>query len=132
MLAYEKPYLQIHVAEQPGLIRTVWFGFALSEEVREGMLEALRHVRENNVTRWLADYRQRRIITPEDQQWIADTFLPQLATAGLRRLAIVESENVFGRLSVTGPLSRASDHINWEIGYFDSPDEALRWLNEAA
>jgi hypothetical protein len=130
VLVYERPYIRIYVYELHRLIVTEWIGFAFSDELRSALDEALRLARQNGVTRWVANYQQRRVITPDDQDWVSGVWMPQLSSLGLERLAIVVSENVFSRMSVDTILTRAAGHITWDTRYFDTPKAAEVWALE--
>ncbi|WP_125916750.1 hypothetical protein [Hymenobacter coccineus] len=68
--------------------------------------------------------------SPDEQQWVARTWLPQaVANGGYRHGAIIVSPNVFVRLATTYATAQVQDlAITYRTFNFET--EAVRWLLE--
>lgn len=73
------------------------------------------------------------IITPEEQQWIAEEIMADLvANYNLTRMAFILPEDLFAQTSTTqvsGEIKEAADSV-FKSNSFDDLTKALKWLLE--
>jgi hypothetical protein len=132
VLLHASDILRISVDEERGLLETEWLDYARGDALRQGLNAMLRTARERQVPGWVANQRHMRTISPADQQWINDYFMPALARLPLRRFALVVSEDPLNRMAMKSILQRASGLLQAEVQSFDGPAEARRWAAQGS
>ena len=124
---YRTSFVQLHHDAAGATLETEWLGFANSEQLRSSLLEALRLARLHRVKGWVANNTLLRTIRPADQDWINQEWFPEFAKLGVRRLAIVESQDALNRMGISNIIQRATAHIPFDTQYFAEADQARRW-----
>jgi len=124
---YRTSFVQLHHDAAGATLETEWLGFANSEQLRSSLLEALRLARLHRVKGWVANNTLLRTIRPADQDWINQEWFPEFAKLGVRRLAIVESQDALNRMGISNIIQRATEHIPFDTQYFADADQARRW-----
>jgi len=71
------------------------------------------------------------IIIPEIQKWAAEILQPVLMKAGVTKLAIITSKQIFTKLSVKQMINKFTEVNNFfETRYFPDKKAAMKWLVE--
>ena len=81
-----------------------WLDFVPSADFRATMLELLRLARLHGVQAWVADNRLIRALRPVDLEWAGSDVIVPMGESGVRRLAIVESQDAINRMGVNSML----------------------------
>lgn len=126
MLAYDDTILQLSHDIESGAVIMEWTGFSSSSQFREANEAVLKLIRDTNASKIIADIRNMKIITIQDQQWLYQNWLPRTIRAGVEFVAIVESEDFFNRLSVDNVVQKIDDQLT--VKYFKSVLGAKGWL----
>ncbi|HAI77152.1 MAG TPA: hypothetical protein DCM08_12985, partial [Microscillaceae bacterium] len=61
------------------------------------------------------------------QSWVDQEIFPQFVQAGLRKYAIIVSQEMVAQLSIEQTMEE-SQASNFQVRYFDDSEEAMRWL----
>lgn len=120
----------LHVFIHPGPHATVelkWLDFANSEQLRENILRALDFAREFKVKAWLADNTLLRAIRPKDFEWMGPAIIAPLNQLGVRRIAVVESQDAINRMGVNAFLSATVPGTSILTRNFATVAEARAW-----
>ena len=64
----------------------------------------------------------------EDQHWTMQEFTPRLMAAGLRRIALVQSDDRSSYSSVDRMINETPSDATYDIAYFEDPAIAQLWL----
>jgi hypothetical protein len=90
-------------------------------------------VQQRKPRRWLCDHSSMRIISPEDQDWLIEQWIPDWRQPGVspcvQRLAVVRSTDLFGQRAtdaMTNRLRREQPAL--EVQQFDQRADAGAWL----
>jgi hypothetical protein len=136
-IVVSESYGVIHLAlEVPSTI-IEWTGFANSEQLRYLMNEALRQYisetkRQHGPVGWTADLHGLGAVKSTDQEWLVTDWNPWVYAAGVRYMAFVEAESVFGKISgkqyVTNVLQ--SERYTFHLRYLPTLAAAKEWLTE--
>lgn len=126
----DEPYLSISWDGLHQHVYTQWKAFANSAELRAGLLKGIRAIREHKAVAYVSDTRKVKVIVPDDQQWIKETWLPQAVGAGLKRIAFVTAPTGLGKLTVED-VAGLIDGDRLQSGTFDSMAAARKWVSEA-
>ncbi len=130
-IVYHTPLVQLHHDPAGATIETEWLGFVNSEQLRAALTEALRLARQHGAKGWIANNTLLRTIRPADQDWINQEWFPEFSKLGMRRLAIVESQDALNRMGITTIMQRATEHIPFDTQYFTDAAAARRWAASA-
>jgi hypothetical protein len=133
----DEPWLSIHLDREGKCVLSEWKGFSNSIEFRAGNLKVLEAIRHTTAASLFIDNRRLEGVTPTDQLWIRDTYIPLVAAAGLRRIALVQANHGLAKIATEEMLSEAkiaTEEILSRAGKvtvitrtFDSVGEALKW-----
>jgi len=126
-IVYHTSFVQLHHDPAGATLETEWLGFVNSEQLRSSLTEALRLARQHRVKGWVANNTLLRTIRPADQDWINQVWFPEFAKLGVRRLAIIESQDALNRMGITNIIQRATEHIPFDTQYFSDATAARRW-----
>jgi hypothetical protein len=103
-------------------------GFATSAEFRAGTMKILDAIRERHSDALISDNRRLEVVTNEDQLWIRDTWVPQAAAAGLKRIAVVLAHQGLGKFASQEIINRFPKLV-FVTRTFDSLDDARKWVS---
>lgn len=87
-------------------------------------------LQENDVLFWLADLREMTAILRADETWANENWFPRLFATGLRRMAIVESDDFFNQTSVARSFTAVNGKLTFEVAWFRTLEEARGWLGQ--
>ena len=122
------PYLNLYLHPGPSpAMETHWLGFATGAEFRAGILQAMALGREHHVTGWIADDRLLGAVRPRDLQWCLDEVLLSLGELGVRRFALLESQDAMNRRTIDGMYQRVEPEVSFEIRRFTDLQHARAW-----
>jgi hypothetical protein len=127
-LIYQTSFVQLHHHPTGAALETEWLDFTNSEQLRAALTEALRLGRQHRVLGWVANNTLLRTIRPADQDWINQVWFPEFAKLGVKRLAIVESQDALNRMGIRSIMQRATAHAPFDTQYFADADQARRWV----
>lgn len=123
----KSPTVMISYDEQQQLGIAVWKGRLSSADLRDACLLCTHVVDKFGLTRWLADNRQMKAFSQEDQQWIMEHQVPQILASPLRRMATLVSEDQT-QMAAIEQLVERSEHHHLLLRDFYLEEEALEWL----
>jgi hypothetical protein len=106
----DEPYLSIRWRAIPRILYAEWKGFATSAEFRAALQVGLRAIRERHIRGYVSDARKAKVVTPEDQIWVRDVWLPGAVAAGLQRMAMVTAEAGLGKVIVEQVVKEIDQH----------------------
>jgi hypothetical protein len=124
---FQTPYLVLQYNDQEKYTAASWQHFPLSDEFRAGMDQIIRVMEEKKIGKVLTDTRKMGAISPDDQDWSINDWLPRAFAAGYRRIAIVISEDIFNQMSVEDIMSRV-EGVDFVTKYFPSLEAGRQWL----
>jgi hypothetical protein len=126
-IVYRTSFVQLHYEPAEATLETDWLGFVNSEQLRSSLTEALRLARQHQVKGWVANNTLLRTIRPADQDWINQVWFPEFARLGVKRLAIIESQDALNRMGITTIMQRATEHIPFDTQYFTDATAGRQW-----
>ncbi|WBA44140.1 STAS/SEC14 domain-containing protein [Hymenobacter canadensis] len=118
--------VQWHAAT--GTLEMAWQCFASGDEFRQAVSTTLDLARQHGARNWLSDNRLMRAIRVADQEWYSTALHAPLLALGLRRMAVVESEDAMNRMAVNGLLRQHANTFTFELRQFATLEEARTWL----
>jgi hypothetical protein len=127
----DEPYLSIRWDTVHQHVYSEWRAFANSAEVRSGLLKGIQAIRDHRARAYVSDTRKLKVIVPDDQVWIKETWLPLAIEAGLKRLAFVTADSGLGKLNIEDVAGLVDDH-GLRSRTFDSMAAAREWVADAS
>lgn len=131
-IVYRTNFIQLHHNPAGATLETEWLDFANSEQIRSSLTEALRLGRQHRIQGWIGNNLKMRTIRPADQDWMNQSWFPEFAKLGVKRLAIVVSQDALNQMGINNIIQRASAHVPFDTQYFSDPAEARRWAAVAS
>jgi hypothetical protein len=122
-----KDYCTIVYNMDKGIIYAKWSGFLSLSQVEEGCEIINDYVSRYSISRHLSDHRMLKVLTADVQDYLTGTFFPTVKSLGLKKIAVIVSENVFAKATV--------DKVNAEaligqlsIHNFMHQEQCIEWL----
>ena len=104
-----------------------WEGWANSAEFA-AMLEAgVQALKDHRGSRWLADCRRQKVLSPADQDRADREWLPRALAAGLKKFAVVLPESGLAGMNLKDRLKEVP-HTTLQVAYFATVEQAREWL----
>lgn len=130
MLVLERSYVQFFLSA--GTLHAKWIGFVTTVELRAGLEAGLDLVIKNKLKCWLADVADMEAIDPEFLDWHDNNWLPRIVSAGVKRMAFIESKDIFNQALIETGVAEAAERVkdSMTTKYFRDKESAVRWLQE--
>ena len=81
-------------------ILLTWKGDVLLEEWIEILSRGLKEIETHKITNWVADTAALGAISDEHNAWVQNVWLPKVMELGLKKLAIILSNDVLGEITM--------------------------------
>lgn len=128
MVLYEVENAFLVYDRQYDMITFKWLGFVSDEEYRKAVKIAYEKTVEYEVTRWLTDTREGRVVSLDAQKWMIKEFIPNyIAKSPLRRVAFLVANDYFRQEYIDKVKKSFKDY---QIEIFDDPQKAKKWLTK--
>jgi hypothetical protein len=92
-------------------------------------MKILDAIKERHSDALISDNRRLEVVTTEDQLWIRDTWVPQAAAAGLKRIAVVLAHTGLGKFASQEIINRLPKLV-FVTRTFDSLEDARAWVSD--
>jgi hypothetical protein len=124
------PYLTISLHEGPNpVLELQWLSYAVSAELRAGLVQAVQFSLQHHVKGWVSDDRLQGAVRPRDVEWAEHDILLPLDKAGLERFAQLESHNALNRLTIDVAYTRTMPTLHFAVQRFEDIDQARAWAS---
>ncbi|MEM9981124.1 MAG: chorismate lyase [Bacteroidota bacterium] len=122
--------------EETSCVIAHFLGYMTSKEFRsflnEGLKLCIKHKQKGKPIYWLADTRNHSIQSKEDTDWVAHNWNIRALSIGIKHVAFVLPENLFGELSIKNYVKEsdriAEDHM--VSATFETIDKAKTWFKQ--
>ena len=123
---FENDIVKIHYVPEIQKGIGFWDGKGLHENYKEGSNQTLNLLKEKNLSRRIGDMSKLGVISQENQKWTNENWFPRVISEGLKRIAVVVSSDIFGKMSVDSIMSKVSDGVFNR--FFDNVEDAKQWV----
>lgn len=103
--------------------------FAEGEELRTVLDMGIELLLERKASSLLGDLRHLGPVTPKDQKWTAESWLPRAIAAGMAYLALVSPRKIVAQMAVKTFMNNVKDHA-LIVGNFEDIETARAWLRD--
>ena len=128
MKILDNDFVKVEYDKQTEIISLTWLVTPTSEEIRIGLNAGRDFVKDNNVTKWIGDTTHLGVIADEDLEWINTKWFPTLLQAGIKKMAVILPNNVFGQMNVEDIMGTVDTSTGFESRYFDGIEDATNWI----
>jgi hypothetical protein len=104
-----------------------WEGWANSAEFAAMLDAGVQALKDHHGTRWLADCRRQKVLSPADQDRADREWLPGALAAGLKQFAVVLPESGLAGMNIKDRLNQVP-HATLQVAYFATVQQAREWL----
>ncbi len=104
-----------------------WEGWANSSEFAALLDAGVRALKDHHGSRWLADCRRQKVLSPADQDRADREWLPRALAAGLKKFAVVLPDSGLAGMNLKDRLAGVPN-ARLQVGYFDTVEQAREWL----
>jgi hypothetical protein len=105
----------------------VWEGFNEAGSFRPIMERVLEMMKSKGASRMLADLRDAKVNSPEDQKWLYEDWMPRAIQAGLRSMALVVPKSTIAQLGLRRSIQRI-DKNDFLTAHLEDVKGARKWL----
>lgn len=128
MVLYEVENAFLIYDRQYDMITFKWLGFVSDEEYRMAVKIAYEKTIEFEVTRWLTDTREGKVISLDAQKWMINDFIPNyISKTSLHRVAFLVSKDAFRQEYINKVKKSFGDY---QIEVFEDAEMAKKWLTK--
>ena len=127
MKYFESKHIQVVFDEDAQTGIGNWNGFVSGDEYKQGLNKGIELIKEKKLYKWIGNLSHMEAITEDDQTWANEVWFPNALNAGLKRLGVVVSKDVFNQMSVEEMLNKV-ESIDLQTQYFDSLENAIVWM----
>ena len=128
-LLFENKSLELSLDESNNIIVAHWKGFLKLEVVQEGCQKLIQLVKSHNISKHLSDQRELKVLSKEVQSYLVSDVFPALEAAGLRKLAVLSSTDVFAQATASKVSTNATQLGNISLNTFNAKPDCIAWLN---
>ncbi len=128
MVLYEVENAFVFYDRQYDMITFKWLGFVNDEQYRMAVKIAYEKTVEFEVTRWLTDTREGKVVSLDAQRWMINDFIPNyISKSSLRRVAYLVAKDFF-RQTYIDTVKKSFE--SYQIEVFDDLEKAKLWLTK--
>ena len=128
MIQFQNDFVLVELDHNPAAIVLIWKGYIPSAVYREALEKALDIAREHQITNWISDIRQMKILEAEDREWASNVWLQNAVSANCyKKQAVIMAKDIFGGAAARYLITAALDQ-QVEVQNFTSLEEAKEWL----
>lgn len=133
MILFKEKYGTIEYDENTPAIVCSFIGFMPSATFRNFLDMGLKFLIEKKQGRdilWLSDTKKHQVQGEDDIKWVTENWNPRAHKAGVRHVAFVLPDNIFGESSVNNYKKNTAekDKDKIQVAMFDSLENAKNWF----
>jgi len=126
----DAPYASVYWDQQHRCVHSVWKAFFEGQEFRDAYAKVELAIVQHKATRYLADSRDRGLISVADQDWVDKVWIPRMVALGITHVAVVLPPGAIGRMSIANAMRPMEDTAITSAA-METVEEAILWLNRA-
>ncbi len=133
MKAYKDKFLEIEINETDSIIICIWnkaTSDAKSEDFKLWNTKIVETTQRYKPSHLLGNAKSYLFtVTPDLQEWSVSNIFEKLEQAGLKKMAMIVSEEIFPQVSIE-QLIEENKNTTLITKYFENEEHAMKWLQE--
>jgi hypothetical protein len=113
-----------------GYVHAIFEGFMKPDQFKEKCEHSLALIKKHKISSVLVDTSGFKVMPKENKTFIEQDWFPRAIDCGLKKLAHIVPDNIFGQISVQAANRGNEEDGPVDIKYFKSEGEAKTWLTE--
>lgn len=121
----DKAFALVQLNEENYTVEITWKKYATGAQYRHVIELAYEAIVLEGATKWLSDSTNAGVVSYTEQAWLQEVMIPKGIKSGLKKVAIVVSQNIFNKIY----LDNIKENLTqFSTNYFDNIDDAHKWL----
>ena len=125
--AYNKKHCTIQHLPEINAIQIEWKGFSIAKDFQEACNSALDLMTKNKSSKLLVDNRNSKVVSQENQEWLANEWYEKAFKNGYRATAVIVSDNILNQMSIKN-IEEKKSMLGLQSRHFSNTNEAISWL----
>lgn len=121
----DKAFALVQLNEENYTVEITWKKYATGAQYRHVIELAYETIVLEGATKWLSDSTNAGVVSYTEQAWLQEVMIPKGIKSGLKKVAIVVSQNIFNKIYLNNIKENLTQFSN---NYFDNIDDAHKWL----
>ncbi len=126
---FKEDYCKVWYNSDDQIIYAEWKGFLKLDEVKKGCALMTKYIKDNDVKAHLSNHVKLRVLTKDVQEYLTQSWFPEVEKAGLRKVAALVSDDVFAKATVD-KVNKTAQVGRLTISTFNSEKDSISWLKE--
>ena len=123
----KESFVHISFDAQNRIVYAKWTGFLRLEDTKRGCRVLIDFIKQNRLSLHLSEQTELKVLSKDVQEYLVASFFPEAEQAGLRKLAVQLSEDIFAQATVANVNTKSSSG-KLQINSFGSAQKAFDWL----
>jgi len=124
----KEKFVEMSFDGQDAIFEAKWIGFLKVDEVKRACQLMTQFIAKNKVTKHLSDQTVLKVLSKEVQDYLIGECFPELEKLGLKKVAVLVSEDVFAQATVNN-VNMKSQMGRLSFGTFNSRQQCIEFLN---
>jgi hypothetical protein len=120
-------FLHIAYEQQTGILYVKWIGFLRLDDVKKGGDFLVEFITNNRITKNLNNQTELKVLSADVQQYLTTQLFPQIEKAGMRKVGVLLSEDLFAQATVNNVNAKVTLG-NLSLQTFGSEKLCKEWL----
>lgn len=122
-------YVEIFFEEEAKIVTARWIGYLKLDEVKNGCSLLTDFIKSNPGVQHLSDHTQLKVLSKEVQEYLTGVWFAEVAGIGLKKIAVLVSEDVFAQATVNKVNTKAQVN-DLKINTYGTKSQCIDWLTE--
>ena len=106
-----------------------WVGYCNADDYRFGFLRALEISGDLGIEKWLMDFSEIKVISPQNQKWTISILIEKVGKTGVKKIAIVYPQCGLANASIENMYKEFQTFISYDRKVVFSREEGEKWLD---
>lgn len=128
---YNKRHASVSYDPKIKAPKVIWKDFTSIDDYKETLEATFEVIKKHQCTQWISDQKETKIVPKEASQWLKTVFIPKAAKAGVKKVALILSKDIFSQLYAKR-LEQNIKTLGLTIKYFNyyQNETAHRWVSD--
>jgi len=124
------PHAEVKHVKELKCMRVVFDGFISYDDIMKVFEHEYEMIRHYKLKRCIVDLRKMQVYAVGVKEYVKDEWFPRVTKEGLKQIAFVVPENLFGELSMKVAHKDAPVESEVNIQYFKDQEAAQQWFEQ--
>lgn len=126
---FTEKYVEIFTEEDGKVLTAKWIGYLKLDDVQKGCGFLTDFIKKNPGVQHLSDHTQLKVLSKEVQDYLTGVWFGEVANIGLKKIAVLVSEDVFAQATVNKVNTKAQIN-DLKVNTYGTRSQCIDWLKE--